>query len=116
MALKSALFAAVGIGLLALSGASMADQYLPDESLGLDLSKAVLSPKPLGPPTEFAPVPFEAKADSGGETAQARVEPKARPRIVLHKTPANRVAHLGAEKPRMAARTKLPRRHRHPPD
>src|ERR1700688_2861258 len=83
----------------AWSGMAAADEYRPDEFLKLDLSRAVLSPKPLGPPAEFAPVPLEAKTDRGSETTQARVEPKARPRIVLHKT---RVAHLGAKKPRIA--------------
>jgi hypothetical protein len=116
MGLKHVSIAILCTSFAVWSGMAVADEYRPDEFLGLDLSKAVLSPKPLGPPTEFAPVPFEAKADSGGETAQARVEPKARPRIVLHKTRANRVAHLGAEKPRMAARTKLARRHGNPLD
>jgi hypothetical protein len=99
--------------LAAWGGVAVADEYRPDQFLSLDLSTAVLSPKPLGPPAEFAPVPVEAKADRGGKVAQARVEPKARPRIVLHRT---RVAHLGAEKPRMAARTKLARHHGNPLD
>src|ERR1700746_1513713 len=80
----------------AWSGMAAADEYRPDECLGLDLSKAVLSPKPLGPPSEFAPMPIEAKADGGGETAQARVEPKAQPRVALHRTRVARVAHLPA--------------------
>jgi hypothetical protein len=96
------------------SGMAVADEYRPDEFLKLDLSGAVLSPKPLGPRGEFTPMPVEAKADGGGETAQARVEQKARPRIVLHRT---RVAHLGAEKPRhVVARTKLARHHGNPLD
>jgi hypothetical protein len=48
---------------LVMGGASMAADYRADEFLGLDLSTAILSPKPLGPPTEFAPVPLEAKSD-----------------------------------------------------
>src|SRR6476659_2766501 len=55
MILKSAFIAAVCTGVLALSGQALADDYRPDEFLGLDLSKAVLSPKRLGPPTQFAP-------------------------------------------------------------
>jgi hypothetical protein len=52
----------------------MADDYRPSEFLGMDLSKAVLSPKRLGPPTEFAPVAVEAKSDMRSD-AQARAEP-----------------------------------------
>jgi hypothetical protein len=113
MGLKHVSIAILCATLAAWSGMAVADEYRPDQFLKLDLSSAVLSPKPLGPPATFAPVPLEAKTDRGGETAQARVEPKAEPRIVLHKT---RVAHLGAEKPRIAARTKLARHHRNPLD
>jgi hypothetical protein len=63
MVLKSAFAAIIGLMLLAWSDLAGADQYRPDEFLGLDLSKAVLSPKPLGPPAQFAPVGVEAKAD-----------------------------------------------------
>ena len=35
--------------LVLCSGLSRADQYRPDEFLGMDLSRAALSPKPLGP-------------------------------------------------------------------
>src|SRR4051812_48761956 len=38
---------------------SMADEYRADEFLRMDLSKAALSPKPLGPPAQFEPVPVE---------------------------------------------------------
>jgi hypothetical protein len=113
MGLKHFFIAILCATLAAWSGMAAADEYRPDQFLGLDLSRAVLSPKPLGPPTEFAPVPLEAKADRGSETRQARVQPKARPRIVLHRT---RVAHLGAEKPRMAARPKLARHRGNPLD
>ena len=105
MALKSAFVAAVCTGLLALSGQAMADQYRPDEFLGLDLSKAVLSPKPLGPPTEFAPVPVEAKADRGSD-AQARAEPKAdrakvvrTTRVVARRQQLRRPSNITAAQP-----------------
>jgi hypothetical protein len=96
--------------LLAWAGLASADEYRPSEFLGLDLSKAVLSPKSLGPPTQFAPVPIEA--DSGSPVAQARAEPKPVVGSVVRK---NRVAER-AEKPRGAARTKLARRHSNPMD
>lgn len=95
------------------NGRSMADEYRPDEFLSLDLSKALLSPKPLGPPTEFAPVAVEAKGDRANERTQVRAEPGAEPKVVDHKT---RVTHAHAEKPRGAVRTKLARPHRNPLD
>ena len=107
--------AAVCAGLLAWSGLSTAadglpDQYRPSEFLGLDLSKAVLSPKPLGPQNSFAPVRIEANSGSPG--AQARAEPKPAAGNVIRK---NRVAER-AEKPRGAARVRLARRHSNPMD
>jgi hypothetical protein len=75
-----------------------------------------LSPKPLGPPSQFAPVAVEAKSDHAGEAVQARVEPKPEPRITPRITmPKTRIAHR-AEHPRGAARTKLARRHSNPLD
>ena len=49
MVLKNVVPALLGVALLAGSGA-MAAEYRADEFLTLDLSKAVLSPNPLGPP------------------------------------------------------------------
>jgi hypothetical protein len=63
MVLRKAFPALAGVALLVMGGVSMAADYRADEFLGLDLSKALLSPKRLGPPTEFAPVPSEAKGD-----------------------------------------------------
>src|SRR3979490_3362609 len=103
--------------LLAWSGASIADEYRPDEFLGLDLSRAVLSPKRLGPATEFAPVPIEAMA----EPKPVRTERITRAKTQVTKQVAAHVAHARAEKPRAekprgAARTKLVRRHGNPLD
>ena len=111
MALKSAFVAAVWAGILALGGPAMADQYSPDEFLGLDLSKAVLSPKPLGPPTQFAPVPIEAKADRGSDARVRAV--KADRKIVVR---ATRVVTAPVEHHHGAARVKLTRRHGNPLD
>jgi hypothetical protein len=116
MVLKNVLVAVVCAACLGWSGLAAADQYQPDEFFGLDLSKAVLSPKPLGPPSQFAPVAVEAKSDHAGEAVQARVEPKPEPRITPRITmPKTRIAHR-AEHPRGAARTKLARRHSNPLD
>jgi hypothetical protein len=70
--LKSAPFAIAVALMLAWGGVACADDYKPSEYLGLDLSKAVLSPKRLGPEAQFAPVALEAR---GGNEAQARAEP-----------------------------------------
>lgn len=110
--LKRLCEAAVCAGLLAWAGLSSAAEYRPGEFLGLDLSKAVLSPKPLGPPTQFAPVPIEA--DSGSAVAPARAEARPAPGIAVRKD-KDRVARQ-AEKLRGAARTKLARRHGNPMD
>ena len=122
MVLKNVLTAFVCAALLAWSGVAIADEYRPDQFLGLDLPSAVLSPKPLGPSSTFAPVPAEAnadhKADRSAEPAQARAEPKAEPRVVVHNTRIAhaRVAHARAEQPRPAARTRLAHRHGNPLD
>jgi|SRR6267142_2977104 len=113
MGLNNLFVAVLGAVLLAWSGASIADEYRADEFLGLDLSKAVLSPKRLGPESEFAPVAVEAKTDRDGDRAQARVEPEVPPKIVVPKT---RVAQTRAAKPPGASRTKLARRHGNPLD
>jgi hypothetical protein len=121
--LKKAFATALCTGLLALGGPARADEYRPDEFLSLDLSRAVLSPKMLGPPTHFAPVPVEAKGDRGVEGAQAQAEPKADRRIPVRTTrvrPApiapTKVTQVHAEHRRAAARTKLARRHANPLD
>ena len=64
MVLKNAFAAALCTGLLILGGAALADEYRADQFLGLDPSKAVLSPKRLGPETQFAPVRIEARSES----------------------------------------------------
>jgi hypothetical protein len=106
MVLKNVFIAVLSATLLAWSGLSAAQEYRPDEFLGLDLSRAVLSPKPLGPRSEFAPVPVEARADRAGEGARAE--------RTTH--PWTRVAHVHAEKQHGVARTRLARRHGNPLD
>jgi hypothetical protein len=107
MVLKGVFAAVIGTAFLAASLA-MADGYKPDEFFSLDLKKVVLSPKPLGPPAQFEPVPVEAKADTQGRAAHVNVEPKAAAKV--------RVVQARAEKPRGAARTQLARRHGNPLD
>ena len=119
MVLKNVLPAMLCAALLAWSGLAGADEYRPDQFLGLDLSKALLSPKPLGPASRFVPGPLDVNVDRGSAGAQASVEPKAEPRMAVHKT---RVAHARVERPlrtaepRGGAHTKLARRHGNPLD
>jgi hypothetical protein len=106
MVLKSAIAAiACAIIILASGGSSRADEYRPDEYLNLDLSKAVLSPKRLGPPAEFAPLPIEARSDTKRVVTERIVTPR-----------KVRVAQPRVEKPRAAVRSKLARRHSNPLD
>ena len=63
MVLKSAFAAALCTGLLLSGSAALAGDYRAGELLGLDLPQAVLSPKRLGPETQFAPVRIEARTD-----------------------------------------------------
>src|SRR3984957_3698554 len=143
MVLKNVFPALLGAALLAWSGLAAADEYRPDQFLGLDLRGALLSPKPLGPASRFVPGPLDVTVGSTG--AQASVEPKPEPkepqaesgvqqaeprvrhaesrvrqaesRSVMHKTrKAGAEKPLRAEQPRGAARTKLARRHGNPLD
>jgi hypothetical protein len=104
MGLKNVFTAGACAVLLASSGVSLADEYRPGEFLGLDLSRAVLSPKPLGPPAEFAPVPVEAKADRAPAHVADVRQPKIRP------------AHVARENRHAAAHTRLARHHGNPLD
>jgi len=124
MVLKRLVPAFVAAVLVAGSGVAFADEYRPSEFLGLDLSKAVLSPKPLGPPTRFVPLAVEAKTDARGDASSeanwARNALKTEPKKVavenVHVQHARKATHVAAEKPRAAARTKLAHRHRNPLD
>jgi hypothetical protein len=127
MVLKNILSVLIGAGMLVWSGASFADEYKADEFLHLDLSKALLSPTPLGPETQFAPVRIEADS---GNSAPPAVEPPPAPRKTAARVrvPRTRVAqtrvvdHRSAVKPhypaqtKLSARAQLARRHTNPLD
>ena len=121
MVLKNVVRVLAGTVLLVWSSGSFADQYKPDEFLHLDLSKAVLSPKPLGPQTQFAPVRIEA--NSTNSTASAAVQPLAPRRVAAHVSiPKTRIAQTKVVdrrrpgKSRYSARTRLAHRHANPLD
>jgi hypothetical protein len=109
MVLKSAFAAALCTGLLMSGGAALADEYRADQFLGLDLSQAVLSPKRLGPETQFAPVRIEARSDPRPVKTEHVV-------VAKEAAPKPQMAQHRVEKPRAAARTKLARRHSNPLD
>ena len=124
MVLKNAFVAVICALLMGWSGVSVADEYRPDQFLGLDLSRAVLSPKRLGPTAEFEPVPVQARDDRESERRAGPAEPTAEPRLHIQ---SPRIADLpveeppvraprAPEKPRVAARTKLAHRHGNPLD
>jgi hypothetical protein len=128
MVLKAIFPALVGAALIAGGAASAAD-YRADEFLRLDLSKAVLSPKPLGPTTTFAPVAVEAKtdarSDAKGDGVLARRDAKkvavervrgapVRTELTSAARHDGRLARARSEKPHGAARVKLAHRHGNP--
>ena len=113
MVLRNILVAVIGATMLAWSGASIADEYRPDEFLGLDLSRAVLSPKPLSPPAGFAPGPLDVTVNRGSNAVHVRAEAVTEPKVVVHNA---HVAQPRVEQPRNTVRTKLARHHRSPLD
>jgi len=112
--------------LLAAGSIALADEYRPNEFLGMDLSAAVLSPKRLGPPAEFAPVAVEANSEASSEAGAnpasepywAREELKAEPKEIavedVHVTPQHR--HASHAKVNSPVRTRLAHRHGNPLD
>ena len=80
MVLKKLFIAAIGVAALAWSGLSAAQQYRADEFLNLDLSRAVLSPKSLGPATSFTPGPLNVTVDRGSNAVQANTESVVEPK------------------------------------
>jgi len=106
MVLRNVSIVIIGVTVLAWSGLSVADEYRADEFLGLDLSRAVLSPKPLGPAAGFTPGPLDVAVDRGN--SQVSAAPSAEPKIVVHNA---RVAHQRTAQPRLLARTKLAHHH-----
>ncbi len=114
--LKSVFVATVCTACLALGGVALADDYRPNEFFSLDLSQVVLSPKRLGPPAQFEPVPVEAKTD-GAPDQHAAAEPKVEEpqkavrttRVTAPRERKRAVAHV-------PARAKLARRHSNPLD
>ena len=116
MVLKSAFAAALCTGLLMSGGPALADEYRAGEFLGMDLSRAVLSPKRLGPETQFAPVPDRGENRSqAGENGTRGCAKGSGAEAAKRRKIARRESRT-CEKPRGAARAKLARRHSNPLD
>jgi hypothetical protein len=120
--------AAVVFGAFLAGNPSRADEYRPDEFLGLDLSKAALSPKPLGPPAQFEPMRVEGKSDPQSKAVHMDAAPVHVDAVPKHvnaapKAAKTKIAHVRAQKPHRivhvrpaTAPTKLVRRHTNPLD
>ena len=94
---RGRLLPVMGVAALVWSGVASAQPYRPDDFLGLDLAKAVLSPQPLGPATSFAPGPLDVTVDRGNNPAQANAElvidPKTVPAETVHAESTSAVSH-----------------------
>ena len=108
MGLKNTMATVLCAGLLISGSAALADDYRAGQLLGLDLSQAVLSPKRLGPQTEFAPVRIEARGDSKPvKTERVVVAKEAAPKPQVAEEPAAKPERIA--KPRVAVRSTKPR-------
>ena len=128
MVLKGVFAAAVCMAILAAGSVVVRTNTGRTSSLTLDLSKAVLSPKPLGPPAQFEPMRVEVKTDAQGKAVPVDAAPvhDAVPKAVNaapKAAPKIRVGHARAEKPHSivhakpaTAPTKLVRSHSNPLD
>lgn len=105
----------VGIALLAGSAAaqaaSAAQTYKSGEFLTLDLSKALLSPKLLGPGAQFEVYPITARADAKNEIDAAADKPAAQKAVPVAKPPRS-----AATRPQPPARARVARPRSNPLD
>lgn len=102
--------AAIAIGTAALAGSAVADTYKPSEFLRLDLQKALLSPKPLGPSASFEAYPIEARADAKNAIDAQADKPVAQRAVPVAKPQRQ------AAKPAAPARTRIARPRSNPMD
>jgi hypothetical protein len=116
MVLKNAFHALLGAALLAGS-AALAAGYRPDQFFSLDLSRAALSPTPLGPPAQFARR-RKGNSDQTAATAQAGAALIPSPKkVALERIGApgpRNVVRVGAAVQRGPIPTKVARRRANP--
>lgn len=107
--------AAVGIasltGLSAAQAEPAATTYKAGEFLMLDLQKALLSPKPLGPRAQFEAYPIEARSDAKNAIDAAADKPVAQKAVPVARPPRN-----VATRPQPPARTRVARPRSNPLD
>ncbi len=111
MAPKHVVAVVSSVVLLVMGAPALASEYRAGELLSLDLSKAVLSPKRIGPPAEFAPVPVQALTDAKQAVDEPREvvgEPAAARERLARTAPTAKPVR--AAKPKTSARGRLARR------
>ncbi len=115
MTFRYLISAAASIALLAASAVAQAEPaakaYKAGEFLTLDLSKALLSPKPLGPGAQFEVYPITARADAKNEIDAAADKPVVQKAVSVAK-PSRNVA----TRPQPPARTRVARPRSNPLD
>ncbi|WP_257165878.1 hypothetical protein [Bradyrhizobium sp. SRS-191] len=110
------LIGTITCAVLLTASQAVATPYERGDFLRLDLSKAVLSPEPLGPEAHFEPVPIEARTDRPALASRSAVD--ADVGSVTPHASSTRRSHASkvAERPRGAARAKLAHRRSNPLD
>jgi hypothetical protein len=103
MVLKNVFAGTASAVLVAWSGIALGDEYRAEQFLGLDLSNALLSPKPLGPPAAFVRLPVQAKADRESEEAPRSREGIKQQKVRLGQVPHAKLGMIHAAHPRTAA-------------
>jgi hypothetical protein len=112
MAFRNFIAATFGVLLITGCGAAQAETYQPGDYLLLDLQKAVLSPKLLGPSSAFEHVQIEARTDSKTDPVAAG----AAPRAAAKAAPVAKATRSVALRQRPPARARVVRAHSNPLD
>lgn len=107
--------AAAGLVMLAAGAVAQAEPagttYKAGELLTLDLSKALLSPKPLGPGAQFEAYPIEARADAKNAIDATADKPAAQRAV-----PVAKLTRAIAARPQPPVRTRVARPRSNPLD
>ncbi len=111
-------FSAIVCTVLLVGAGGAGDSYEPGEFLRLDLSKALLSPKPLGPETEFVMTPVDVGSDHADEANSAASGLEAEPAATesVRTVQVRRVVHASPTRAHPLKHNKLARRHSSPLD
>jgi hypothetical protein len=99
MVLKGILTAVVGAVLW--TGPGVAAGYRPGDFFSMDLSRAALSPNPLGPPAHFEHVPVEASAPDKVDEPKVRIRRAER----THVRRSRHMVHTRTSQPKLIRRS-----------